>query len=66
MKQDRTVFYLTLYEGKNREIRKMCEALGLEVLRLKRDKIAGLSIGTLRAGQYRTLTQKEISYLYSL
>ncbi len=66
MKGDRTVFYLTLYEGKNREIRKMCEALGLEVLRLKRDKIANLSIGTLRSGQYRALTQKEISYLYSL
>lgn len=65
-KEDRTVFYLTLYEGKNREIRKMCEALGLEVLRLKRDKLAALSIGTLRAGQYRALTQKEIDYLYSL
>lgn len=65
-KEDRTVFYLTIYEGKNREIRKMCEALGLEVLRLKRDKLAALSIGTLRAGQYRTLTQKEIEYLYSL
>ena len=65
-KEDRTVFYLTLYEGKNREIRKMCETLGLEVLRLKRDKLAALSIGTLRAGQYRSLTQKEIDYLYSL
>lgn len=65
-KEDRTVFYLTLYEGKNREIRKMCEVLGLEVLRLKRDKLAALSIGTLRAGQYRTLSQKEIDYLYSL
>ena len=65
-KSDRTVFYLTIYEGKNREIRKMCEALGLEVLRLKRDKIADLSIGTLRAGQYRALSAKELSYLYSL
>ncbi len=65
-KEDRTVFYLTIYEGKNREIRKMCEALGLEVLRLKRDKLADLSIGTLRAGQYRALTAKELSYLYSL
>lgn len=65
-KEDRTIFYLTIYEGKNREIRKMCEALGLEVLRLKRDKLANLSIGTLRAGQYRALTQKEIDYLYSL
>ncbi len=66
IKPDRTVFYLTIYEGKNREIRKMCEALGLEVLRLKRDKIADLSIGTLRAGQYRALTVKETDYLYSL
>ncbi len=66
VKPDRTVFYLTIYEGKNREIRKMCEALGLEVLRLKRDKIADLSIGTLRAGQYRALTAKELNYLNSL
>lgn len=66
VKDDRTVFYLTLYEGKNREIRKMCAALGLELLRLKRDKVAALSIGTLRAGQYRALTAKEIDYLYSL
>ncbi len=65
-KEDRTVFYLTLYEGKNREIRKMCQTLALEVLRLKRDKLADLSIGTLRAGQYRALTQKEINYLYNL
>ena len=65
-KTDRTVFYFIFYEGKNREIRKMCEALGLEVLRLKRDKLADLSIGTLRAGQYRALTQKEIDYLYRL
>ena len=65
-KEDRQVFYLTLYEGKNREIRKMCQTLGLEVLRLKRDKLADLSIGTLRAGQYRALTQKEINYLYNI
>ena len=42
------------------------QALGLELLRLKRDKVAALSIGTLRAGQYRALTAKEIDYLYSL
>ncbi len=65
VKEDRTIFYLTIYEGKNREIRKMCEILGLKVLPLKRDKIGALSIGTLRSGQYRMLTQKEIDDLYS-
>ena len=55
-----------LSEGKNRQIRRMCEAVGLEVLRLKREKIGKLSIGTLNAGQYRRLSEKELDYLKSL
>jgi len=65
-KDDRTVLSITVFEGKNRQIRRMCEAVGLEVIRLKREKIGSLSIGTLRAGQYRKLSDKEIEYLKSL
>ena len=64
--EDRCIVYITIYEGKNRQVRNMCEAVGLEVKRLKREKIGKLSIGTLRQGQYRKLTQKEIKYLESL
>ena len=65
-KEDRTVLLITIYEGKNRQIRRMCEALGLEVLRLKRERIGRLSIGTLNSGQYRKLTEKEVNYLKTL
>ena len=65
-KEDRTVLLITIYEGKNRQIRRMCDAVGLEVLRLKRERIGTLSIGRLTAGQYRKLTEKEVKYLRSL
>ena len=65
-KDDRTVLGITVFEGKNRQIRRMCEAVGLQVIRLKRERIGDLSIGTLRAGQYRKLTDKEVEYLKSL
>lgn len=65
-KEDRTILSITIFEGKNRQIRKMCEAVGLKVLRLKREKLGDLPIGTLRAGQYRKLSEKEIAYLKTL
>ena len=65
-KDDRTVLGITVFEGKNRQIRRMCEAVGLQVIRLKREKIGDLSIGTLRSGQYRKLSDKEVEYLKSL
>lgn len=66
VKDDRTILLITIYEGKNRQIRRMCEACELEVLRLKREKIGKLSIGTLKSGQYRKLTEKEVTYLKNL
>lgn len=65
-KDDRTVLSITVFEGKNRQIRRMCDAVGLEVIRLKREKIGSLSIGTLRAGQYRKLSDKEVEYLKTI
>ena len=61
--QDRTVLQLTLREGRNRQIRRMCEALGLEVLRLKRTALGPLRLGLLPAGQWRELTAEEVRRL---
>lgn len=58
--QGRVVLEIVLYEGRNREIRKMCEALGLEVARLKRTAIGPVRLGMLQQGKYRELTKEEI------
>lgn len=57
---------IAIFEGKNRQIRKMLETLGYEVKNLKRIKIGELRLGTLGVGEYRKLTPEEISYLKSL
>ena len=57
------VLVITLHEGRNREIRKMCEKLGLEVARLKRISVGSIRIGTLAPGKWRNLTAKELSSL---
>lgn len=54
---------VTIFEGKNREIRRMFEALGKEVVFLKRKAIAELKLGGLARGAYRYLTDSEIYYL---
>lgn len=55
----RAVIELTLFEGRNREIRRMCEELGLEVRRLSRVAIGSLKLGGLRPGEYRLLEKHE-------
>ena len=44
---------IVLYEGRNRQIRKMCESLGLEVARLKRTSMGSLKLGMLPVGKWR-------------
>jgi 23S rRNA pseudouridine2605 synthase len=61
----RTVMEMTLREGKNREIRRMCEAVGLEVIRLKRSAEGAVRLGMLQPGEYRELTKQELSALRS-
>ena len=51
---------ITIHEGKNREIRKMCEAIGKKVIALHRTKIANLTVKDLKIGEWRYLTKKEI------
>ena len=59
-KPDRTVLIFILNEGRNRQIRRMCEAVGLEVLRLKRTEIAGVKLGMLPQGKWRLLNEREM------
>lgn len=59
----RAVVEIVLYEGRNREIRRMCQALGLEVARLKRTAIGPVRLGMLPQGQYRELSREELSGL---
>ncbi len=65
-KSDRTVLIFTIHEGRNRQIRRMCEAVGLEVLRLKRTEIAGVKLGMLPQGKWRPLNEKEMRHLTSI
>ncbi len=58
--QGRVVLLITIREGRNRQIRKMCEAVGLEVARLRRISIGPLKLGMLKPGTYRELTAEEL------
>jgi len=64
--RNKTVFEITLSEGRNREIRRMCESVGLEVTRLKRTAIGPLRLGTLSSGKYRELTKQELKAVYAV
>lgn len=59
---ERTVLKISIKEGKNRQIRRMCEKVGLEVARLKRISIGQLKLGMLSPGKWRNLTKQEINY----
>jgi len=57
---------LTLYEGRNKQIRKMCDKLGLTVGRLKRVSIGSIKLGMLKPGQTRELKKEEFLSLVRL
>ena len=56
-------FNIVLIQGLNRQIRRMCEYLGYNVKSLRRIRIMNLRIGKLRPGQWRELTEEELSTL---
>lgn len=60
---NRVVLEVVIHEGRNRQIRKMCEALGLDVARLKRTHIGSLKLGMLPQGKWRNLTEDEVHRL---
>lgn len=57
---------ITIHEGRNRQVRRMCAAIGHEVRALKRVTFAGLTLAGVKRGQHRALTDSEIDSLYRL
>ncbi|MGP1428765.1 MAG: pseudouridine synthase [Fusobacterium sp.] len=64
--KNKTSMYISIREGRNRQIRRMIKKFGYKVLMLRREKIGELSLGDLKEGKYRELTKEEIEYLYSV
>ncbi|EKD46645.1 MAG: hypothetical protein ACD_67C00133G0002 [uncultured bacterium] len=62
-KKDETTFHITLTEGKKHQIRRMCTALGWEVVDLKRIRVMSIKLGTLGSGQQRKIVDKELEEL---
>jgi pseudouridine synthase len=59
-------FEITITEGRKREVRRLCKALGLHVQRLTRVRFGPVELGNLRVGESRPLTQKELHALARL
>ena len=59
-------FSIILTQGLNRQIRRMCEALGYEVKDLLRVRVMNIRLGSLKEGEYKELTDEELDELYSL
>ena len=60
---ERVVLLVTIHEGKKREVRRMCDAVGLEVARLRRISIGPVKLGMLKPGEWRDLTAEELRAL---
>ena len=58
-----TLFDITIHEGRNRQIRRMCSAVGLQVVRLRRSAEGPVKLGMLQPGEYRELKKSEINAL---
>lgn len=62
-KGERSVIFVVLFEGRYRQIRRMCEALEIELLDLERVEFGPVKIGKLKSGEHRALTKTEITKL---
>lgn len=60
---DRAKFLVTIHEGRNRQVRRMCEAAGMTVTKLRRIREGSLKLGNLPLGKWRNLTEEEIAGL---
>lgn len=66
VKESRLVFNITLVQGLNRQIRRMCEVFGFEVVKLERIRIMNVTLDGLATGDWRDLTQAEVATILSL
>ena len=66
MKNEKTRLKIEIFEGRNRQIRRMCENMNLVLLKLKRVCVGKLNIGTLKPGQWKYLNYNEVNYLREL
>lgn len=66
LKTNTSIVELTIHEGRNHQVKKMLQAVGYPVQKLKREKYGDLTLKGLRPGEYRNLNKKEISILMNL
>ncbi len=64
-RKNSSLLKIIIHEGKNRQVRKMCEAIGHPVINLTRVEVAGLQLGSLKPGEYRKLSEDEVEWLKS-
>lgn len=62
--KDFSRFQITIHEGKNRQVRKMCEVIGKKVLALHRSRIGNIDVKSLKLGEWRYLTKRELDLLF--
>ena len=65
-KSDTSIVEVIIHEGRNHQVKRMFEAVGFDVLKLKREMFAFLNVNGLKSGEYRYLSIKEVKQLYSL
>lgn len=65
-KTNTSLVMITIHEGHNHEVKKMFEVIGYDVIRLTRLSFAGMDVKSLKSGEYRKLSLKEVQKLYSL
>ncbi|NLX64908.1 MAG: rRNA pseudouridine synthase [Clostridiaceae bacterium] len=63
IKSKSTVLKIIIHEGRNRQVRRMCEAVGHPVLKLKRTAVGNLALGDLKPGEWRYLSSKEVKLI---
>jgi 23S rRNA pseudouridine2605 synthase len=65
-RKDATIIEMTIFEGKKRQIRRMCEAVNLTLLDLQRIKFGNIELGNLKQGEYRELSGNEVEKLRNI
>ena len=65
-KKETCIVELVIHEGRNHQVKKMIESVGKKVIKLKRERFGIFDLSGLNTGEYRRLTNKEVSIIYSM